>query len=69
MDPDLRTMARDRIEGHLLEHRVSLEFRERLGNGAELAANIAGRGLSSGVDYVRLDHSVWHFEVDYWPLD
>lgn len=46
MDPDLRTMARDRIEGHLLENHVTLEFKERMGAGGDVAATVAGRGLS-----------------------
>lgn len=69
MDPDLRTMARDRIEGHLLENHVTLEFKERMGAGGEVAATVAGRGLTAGGTYEALYHSVWHFEVEYWRLD
>jgi hypothetical protein len=48
MDPDLRTMARDRIEGHLLENQITLEFKEGLGAGADVAATLAGRGMTVG---------------------
>jgi hypothetical protein len=68
MDPDLRTMARDRIEGHLLENHVTLEFKERMGAGGDVAATVANRGLTVGGTYEALYHSVWHFEAEYWPL-
>lgn len=69
MDPDLRTMAHDRTKGHLLEHHITLEFKERMGAGGEVAAAVAGRGLTAGGSYERLHHSVWYFEAEYWPLD
>jgi hypothetical protein len=69
MDPDLRTMARDRTEGHLLEHRITLEFKEGLGIGGEVAAKVAGRGLTAGGSYSAISHSVWNFEAEYWPRD
>lgn len=69
MDPDLRTMARDRTEGHLLEHQITLEFKEGFGVGADVAAKIAGRGMTVGGAYEALAHSIWHFEAEYWPLD
>lgn len=69
MDSDLRTMARDRTEGHLLENRITLEFKEGMGVGGEVAAKVAGRGLTAGGSYSALSHSVWHFEAEYLPLD
>ncbi|MCG5525878.1 hypothetical protein LRB11_13200 [Ectothiorhodospira haloalkaliphila] len=66
--PDLRTMARDRTEGHLLESHVTLEFKEGMGVAANIAAIVAGRGLTAGGSYEALHHSLWHFEVEYWPL-
>jgi hypothetical protein len=69
MDPDLRTMARDRTEGHLLAHQVTLEFQERMGVGGDIAALMAGRGMTAGGSYEALHHSIWHFEAEYWPLD
>lgn len=67
MDPDLRTMARDRIEGSLLEHNVTLEFKESSNVGGDVAAKVAGRGLTAGGSYEQLAHSVWNFSVSYWP--
>jgi hypothetical protein len=69
MDPDLRTMARDRTKGHLLQHHITLEFKECMGAGGDVAAAVAGRGLTAGGAYEALYHSVWHFEAEYWPLD
>lgn len=69
MDADLRTIARDRTEGHLLENHITLEFKEGMGVGGEIAAKVAGRGLTAGGSFQRLYHSVWHFEAEYWPLD
>jgi len=69
MDPDLRTMKRDRIEGHLIKNHITLEFKERMGIGGEVAAKVAGRGLTAGGKYEAIQHSVWHFEAEYWPLD
>jgi hypothetical protein len=69
VDPDLRTMARDRTEGHLLENQITLEFKEGVGAGADVATALWGRGMTAGGAYEALYHSVWHFEAEYWPLD
>ncbi|MBI3200077.1 MAG: hypothetical protein HYZ29_00960 [Myxococcales bacterium] len=69
MDPDLRTMARDRIEGHLLENRLTLEFKQSMGVGGEIAARVAGKGLTASGTFETLFHSVWHFEAEYWPIE
>jgi len=69
MDSDLRTMARDRVEGHLLENHITLEFKEGMGVRGEVAAKVAGRGLTAAGGFERLHHSVWHFEAEYWPIE
>jgi len=68
MDPDLRTMARDRIEGHLLKNTITLEFKEGIGIGGEVAAKLAGRGFSITGSYSAICHSVWYFDVEYYPV-
>lgn len=69
MDSDLRTMARDRVEGHLLENHITLEFKEGMGVGGEVALAVVGRGLTAASRFERLHHSVWHFEAEYWPIE
>lgn len=69
MDPDLRTMARDRIDGHLLKSAITLEFKEGIGIGGEVAATLAGRGFSASGTYEAICHSIWYFEVEYYPIN
>lgn len=68
IDPDLRTMARDRIDGHLLKATISLEFKEGLGVGGEVAAQLAARGFSAAGSYEKICHSIWYFDVEYYPI-
>ncbi|MGK7913575.1 MAG: hypothetical protein AB4050_19140 [Synechococcus sp.] len=68
-DPDLKTMVRGRIEANLEYDRVTLEFSERIGIGGEIAAKIASQGLTFGGKNERVFHSVWYYEVEYWPKD
>lgn len=69
MDPDLRTMARDRIEGHLLKNTITLEFKEGIGIGGEIAAKLAGRGFSVSGSYEAICHTIWYFDVEYHPIN
>lgn len=69
IDPDLRTMARDRIDGHLLKSTVTLEFKEGIGIGGELAAKIASKGFGISGSYQAISHTVWHFDVEYYPIN
>jgi len=68
-DSELRTMARGRLEGHLLEQVISLEFKQATSVGGSLAATIAQKGLSVGASFKEMSHSVWRFHAEYWPLD
>lgn len=68
IDPDLRTMAHDRLEGHLLKHQVSLRFKEDITGGGRVAAEIAKKGLDIGGAISKNVSSVWIFEVEYYPI-
>lgn len=67
-DPDLRTMATDRIEANVAKSNVKLEFSQSLGLGGELSAKIADRGLSTGGKFNATARSIWSFEVEYFDL-
>lgn len=68
-DPDLRTMARDRLDGHLIKHRISLRFMDNFSGGGKIAAEIANKGLDIGGKIAKNLSSVWIFEVEYYPLN
>jgi len=68
MDSDLRTMARDRIEGNLTKATVTLEFKEGMGVGGAVAGKLAGKGFSLGGSYREISHSIWYFDVEYYPV-
>ncbi|KCY10460.1 hypothetical protein J599_2547 [Acinetobacter baumannii 1598530] len=67
-DPDLRTMARDRLDGHLIKHRISLKFKDNFSGGGKIAAEIADKGLDIGGSITKNVSSVWFFEVEYYPI-
>jgi hypothetical protein len=67
-DPDLRTMATDRIEANVAKSNVKLEFSQSLGLGGELSARIADRGISLGGKFNSVARSIWSFEVEYFDL-
>lgn len=67
-DPDLRTMARDRLDGHLIKHRISLKFKDNFSGGGKIAAEIADKGLDIGGSITKNVNSVWIFEVEYYPI-
>lgn len=67
-DPDLRTMATDRIEANVAKSNVKLEFSQSLGLGGELSAKIAARGLSIGGKFNSITRSIWSFEIEYFNL-
>ncbi len=67
-DPDLRTMARDRLDGHLMKHRISLKFKDSFSGGGKIAAEIAEKGLDIGGSITKNVNSVWFFEVEYYPI-
>lgn len=66
-DPELRTMARGRIESRLLEQMVTIEFKQSTGVGGEVAAKVAGKGITAGGTYQEMLHSIWTFRAEYWP--
>lgn len=67
-DPDLRTMATDRIEANVARANIKLEFSQNLGLGGELSAKIADRGFSTCGKFKSVARSVWTFEVEYFDL-
>ena len=67
-DPEFRTMARGRLEGHLLEQEITVEFKQTSDLGGEVSAKIAGRGFTAGGAFSTMSHSVWTFKAEYWPL-
>lgn len=67
-DPDLRLMAHDRLEGHLIKHRISLRFQDKNTGGGKIAAEIAKKGLDIGGKISKNVSSVWVFEVEYYPI-
>lgn len=67
-DPDLRTMATDRLEANVAKSNVKLEFSQSLGLGGELSAKIADRGLSIGGKFNSMNRSIWSFEVEYFDM-
>lgn len=69
MDADLRTMVRDRIEGHLLRNTITLEFKEGIGIGGDVAAKLANRGFTATHYYEAICRSVWYFDVEYYSLN
>ncbi len=68
LDPDLRTMAHDRLEGHLLRHQVTLKFKDTYSGGGKIAAEIYNKGLDIGGSITKNVSSVWFFEVEYYPI-
>ncbi|MGJ3248681.1 MAG: hypothetical protein ACFE0I_21720 [Elainellaceae cyanobacterium] len=68
-NPDLKAMVHGRLHANLELHRVTLEFSERTGIGGEIAVKIFDKGLSSKSRHEQLVHSVWEFEVEYWPKE
>lgn len=66
-DPDLRTMARTRIEGNLMKDQVRMEFSDSLHAGASVAAKVASVNVGAATEYRRVHRSTWQFEVEYWP--
>jgi len=69
LDPDLRTMAHDRLDGHLIKHQVTLKFKDALTGGGKIAAEIADKGLDIGGSISKSVSSVWSFEVEYYPIN
>ncbi len=68
IDSDLRIMAHDRLEGHLLKHQVTLKFKEAFTGGGRIAAEIAMKGLDIGGSITKNMNSTWFFEVEYYPI-
>lgn len=67
-DPDLRTMAFDRLEANARKSIVKLEFSQSLGLGGEITAKLASRGISFGGSTKLINHSIWSFEVEYYEM-
>lgn len=69
IDPDLRLMAKDRLEGNLLKNTIKLTFNENLISNATLSTKIATKGFDIGGSYHKSNGSVWYFEVEYYPIE
>ena len=67
-DPSLRSMAQERLHARLREQKVSLEFREVVGLNASTAAKLQQYGIEIGGGYQRMAHSIWNYDVEYWPI-
>ena len=67
-DPDLRTMAADRIEANAKMAKIRLEFSERVTFGLEVAGKLVTRGFSIGGDVKTINRSIWSFEVEYFDM-
>lgn len=68
IDPDLRLMANDRMEGNLVKHQVTLQFKDTFTGSGRIAFQIAKKGLDSGGSVVKNVSSIWTFEVEYYPI-
>ncbi|WP_171493637.1 hypothetical protein, partial [Acinetobacter soli] len=68
IDPDLRTMAHDRLEGHLIKHQITLKFKDSFTGSGKIASEIANKGLDIGGSISKNVSSVWFFEVEYYPI-
>ncbi|MCG2572430.1 hypothetical protein LVY74_02505 [Acinetobacter sp. ME22] len=68
IDTDLRTMAQDRLDGHLIKHQVTLKFKDTFTGGGKIAAEIGNKGLDIGGSISKNVSSVWFFEVEYYPI-
>lgn len=67
MDANFRTMVANRTKARQRIDRVCLEVRETAGLTAEATARLAGKGLELGGKYQKLAHSIWSYEIEYWP--
>lgn len=67
MDAELRTMVNNRINAKLRKDRVTIEIQESCGIDASAVGRLMGKGLSVGGGYQRVQHTVWNYEIEYWP--
>ena len=68
INPDLRLMTLDRLEGHLIKHQVTLELKDTFTGSGKIAAEIAKKGLDIGGSITKNVSSIWTFEVEYYPI-
>ena len=65
--PNLSAMVYCRIEQSLEYDRVHLEVKDTWSVNGKLLASIAGQGVNIGGGYESVSHSIWHYEIEYWP--
>ena len=68
-DPDFRSMAHDRMEARLERDRVALELKSTSSFDASVVAMMNKIGVAVGGKFESLIHSVWNYEVEYWPVE
>lgn len=66
LDPDLRQLAKDRMEQNLSMLRIKLSFKEVNTGGAQIALALAGKKLNIGGEYQHLNESTWDFTVEFF---
>ncbi len=66
-DPLLRTLVTARLVHRVRTTQVALHFSEMIDVGAEVCAEIAGRGFNVGGEYHEVQSSSWNFAVEFWP--
>lgn len=68
-DPLFQSMVNSRLGSRLRKQKVTLEFKERAIYGASVVGKYNNLGLDIGGKYEELIHSVWHCDVNYWPIE
>lgn len=66
--PDLAAMVHGRLEQRMRRDKVSLEMKDTCSIGAKVVADLAGKGVELGGRYQSVAHSLWHYEIEYWPV-
>ena len=68
-DPVLRALVTTRLEGRPRRARVSLQLGDAIDVDAGVTEGLARRGVHVGGKYRRVATSVWHFEIEYYPVE
>ena len=66
-DEDFETLVKSRLESKLRIQRVSIELKEKDKFSCSVIGKYAKLGFEIGGKYDKLVHSVWHYEIEYWP--
>lgn len=68
-DPMFASMMNGRLNSRLRKQNVTLELRERSQYSAKVVGKYARIGFEVGGSYESMVHSVWHYEIEYWPIE